>query len=103
MGTDSIRRISRLDSAPVKQEAHRVASFSLTIAKRVHELLELGRPLDLEEDFVVVVGDFDVEMFWLTGLAFALGGCGRTAGVRHCVCLLGCGCVGWVGVNVWVV
>ena len=36
--------------------------LSLTFAKSIHQLLQVGRALDLEENFVVVVGDLDVEV-----------------------------------------
>jgi len=35
----------------------------LSLAKGLHQLFQLGAPLDLEEDFIVAVGDFDVQMF----------------------------------------
>lgn len=41
----------------------------MAIAEGIHELLELGCPLDLEENFVVVVGYFDIEVFNGGGLA----------------------------------
>lgn len=36
--------------------------LSLTFAKSIHQLSQVGRALDLEEDFVVVIGDLDVEV-----------------------------------------
>ena len=40
----------------------------MSLAEGVHQLLEDCGALDLEEDFIVVVGYFDVQMFadWLT-------------------------------------
>lgn len=34
----------------------------MTFAKSIHQLSQVGRALDLEEDFVVVIGDLDVEV-----------------------------------------
>lgn len=39
--------------------------LSLAVAEGIHQFLQLRSPLDLEEDFVVVVSDFDVEVFRL--------------------------------------
>lgn len=39
----------------------------MALAKGSHQFLELGRTLNLEEDFVVVVGDLDVEMLEVGG------------------------------------
>ena len=36
--------------------------FALTLAECVHELFQLRRTLDLKEDLVIVVRDFDVEV-----------------------------------------
>ena len=48
-------------------------SLSLAITECVHELVELGGALYLEEDFVVVVGDFYVQVLSL-GLFRCCGG-----------------------------
>lgn len=60
---ESIRRISRLHARTVKKEAHRADGLALAFAKRIHQLLQLGATLDLEEDLVVIICDFDVQMF----------------------------------------
>jgi hypothetical protein len=57
-----IRAVRRLDSASVKEESNRVRRLALSVTEGIHQFLELCRPLDLEEYFVVVVGDFDVEV-----------------------------------------
>ena len=62
--------VGGLHTATVKEESDRGGSFALSFAEGIHQLLEGGRPLDLEEDFVVVVGHFDVEML---ALASSLG------------------------------
>lgn len=71
--TDRLRCISRVDSCPIKEEADTCHRFALTLAERVHELVESGCALDLEEDFVVVVGDFDVEVFGLRNIFSSAG------------------------------
>ena len=65
MATYRIRTINRVDSCPIEEEANSLYVFALTITESVHEFGELGGPLDLEKDLVVVVGHFDVEMFGL--------------------------------------
>ena len=52
-----------LHALPIKQEPDCSRRFSLSLAKGIHQLLELGGALDLEEDFVIAIGDFDVEVF----------------------------------------
>lgn len=46
----------------------RLSSNALSLAEGVYQLLEDCSALDLEEDVIVVVGYFDVQMFadWLT-------------------------------------
>lgn len=61
-----------LHTLPVEQEPYTASGLALSVAEGIHQLLQLGCPLDLEEDFVVVVGDLDIEMlrravFWLLG------------------------------------
>jgi len=52
----------------VEKESHTGRSFALTLAEGIHELLELGGTLDLEVDFVVVVGHLNVEVLAALGL-----------------------------------
>jgi hypothetical protein len=66
----------------VKQEADARDVLSLSVAESVHELTESGCALDFEEDFVVVVRDFDVEVLALAILGLLLN-VGATV-VRHC-------------------
>lgn len=64
-----------LDTTSIEQEPDRSGSLALSLAEGIHQLLQLGRPLDLEEHLVVVIGDFDVQV--LAG-ARSLGLLGRT-------------------------
>jgi len=58
--TYRVRIIRRLNPLPVEEEPHARDVLALTVAEGVHELFELRGALDLEEDFVVVVSDFNV-------------------------------------------
>jgi hypothetical protein len=70
--------IGRVDSGAVEEEAHASEGLALTLAEGIHELLQLGCALDLEEDLVVVVGDLDVEVLGLLrSLVLVAGGGGR--------------------------
>lgn len=48
---------------PIKQEPTALQRLALALAEGIHQLLQLRCALDLEEDFVVVVRHFDVEVF----------------------------------------
>ena len=60
--TYSVGRIARLYSGSVKEEPDGSGGLPLTFAKRVHQLLQLRGALDLEENLIVVVCNFDIEM-----------------------------------------
>ena len=75
--------VGRVDSGAVEKEADASEGLSLTLAKGVHELLQLGCALDLEEDLVVVVGHLDVEVLGLLGSLVLVGGGGRGRRCRH--------------------
>lgn len=47
----------------LEQESRRLGVFALSLAERLHEFFEFGASLDLEEHFVVSVGDFDIQVF----------------------------------------
>lgn len=66
-----MRTIVALDPGPVKQKSDAGRGLSLTVTERVHQLLQLGRALDLEEDFIVSVCDLDIKV--LVGGLLGLG------------------------------
>lgn len=63
--TYRIRIVRRVHALPIEQESHTVWRLALTLAESIHQLLERSGSLNLEEDLVVGVGDFYVEMFGL--------------------------------------
>jgi hypothetical protein len=69
--------VGRVDSGAVEEEAHAGEGLSLTLAEGIHELLQLGCALDLEEDLIVVVGDLDVEVLRLLRSLVLVAGGGR--------------------------
>lgn len=70
--THSIWRVCAVDSHALEQEPHAAGRFALPIAECIHQLFQLRRSLDLEEDFVVVVRHFDVQVLaWLRRAAAA--------------------------------
>ena len=60
--THCLRIIRGVHARAIVQEAAALNALSLTLTERIHELLELCGTLDLEEHFVVVVRDLDVEV-----------------------------------------
>lgn len=82
-----MRVISRINPLPIKQEPTALRRFALPLTKGIHQFFERGCAFDFEEDFVVAVCDFDVEVF-------GLGGAGFFVVVRTCV-------VGGAVVVVW--
>lgn len=83
--THHLRVVRRVHSGAVEEEAHAGEGLALTLTEGVHELLELGGALNLEEDLVVVVGDLDVQVLGLLLgrlVLVASVGRGRRAG-RH--------------------
>ena len=81
--THHLRVVGGVHSGAVEQEAHASEGLSLTLAEGVHELLQLGCALDLEEDLIVVVGHLDVEVLGLLGSLVLVGGGGRGRRRRH--------------------
>ena len=75
--------VGRVDSGAVEEEAHAGEGLSLTLTEGIHELLQLGCALDLEEHLVVVVGDLDVEVLGLLGSLVLVAGRGRRRRRRH--------------------
>jgi len=82
--TYRVGRIRGLDALALEEESHRVQRLALAIAEGGHEFLQLRAALDLEEDLVVVVGDFDVEMLSRAASRGRLGL--RRASVLRVVC-----------------
>lgn len=74
LDTYGVRSVFGANSCTVEEEPNGGCLFSLPLTEGVHQLLKLGRALDLEEDFVVVVGDLDVQVL--------RGSCGFLLG-RH--------------------
>ncbi len=87
--THRVGAISRVDPGTIEQEPHRCWGFALTIAEGVHELGESCGALDLEEDFVIVVCDFDVEVFALGLVIWVASSAWGLVAVRHVVCCSG--------------
>lgn len=63
--THRIWIICRLHTLSVEEEAHTLRGLALPIAKRIHQLLQLGSAFDLEEHLVVIIRNFDIEMLRL--------------------------------------
>ena len=57
--------IWRIHPLSIEEEAAALRCLALPLTERIHELLQLRGSLDLEEHFVVVVCDLDVDMAWL--------------------------------------
>lgn len=85
MCTHSLGVVGRVHARAVKEEAHGVNALALAVAEGIHQLLEWSGALDLEEDFVVVVGDLDVQVLWLLRLLSTVVAGRRGSGGRHCV------------------
>jgi len=82
--THVVRGVAGVDSGAVEEEAHARERLALTLAEGVHELLQLGGALDLEEDLVVVVGHLDVEVLGRLRSVVLVAGLGRGRRlVRH--------------------
>lgn len=83
--TYALRIVLRSHPLPIEQKAHTLWMLALAFTECIHEFLERCRSLDLKEDFVIIVGDLDVEVFWLrlgfVGLARVIGG---RSFVGHC-------------------
>jgi hypothetical protein len=72
IATYSLRGVSLHDCDTVEQEADTVGRQALAFAEHVHQLLQLGSALDLEEHLEVSIGDPNVEK--LVGVALRRGG-----------------------------
>lgn len=67
--------IRGLDSASFEQKSRGTWVFALPFAECLHEFLQLCAPLNLEEDFIISVSYFDIEM-----LAASSGSSGLSRG-----------------------
>ena len=70
--THRIGRVAWLDTLAFKKEAHRADCLALTLTECRHQLLKLGAALNLEEDLIVVVGNFDVEVLGVAARCWRL-------------------------------
>lgn len=73
IGTYRVRSVFGAHTGSIEQETHGGHLLSLAFAEGIHELLQLRGALNLEEDFIVVVGNLDVEVLHRGGAAFLLG------------------------------
>ena len=71
--THRLRAILWVDPLTIEEETDRGESLALTLAERVHQLGQSSRALDLEEDLVVVISHFNVEVFGAGGLFLCVG------------------------------
>ena len=60
--THRVGAVSWVDTDAIEQEAYCIRHLALAVAESIHELFELSGPLYLEEHFVVVIRDLDVEV-----------------------------------------
>jgi hypothetical protein len=82
--TYRIGAIMILNLLTIEQESDRLPVLALTLTESVHQFLQLSGALDLEEDLIVAVGDFDVEMFRWRRRVRLRAATGRSI-FRHCV------------------
>jgi hypothetical protein len=66
--THIVWSIWRIHPLSIEEKAAALRRFALPLTERVHEFLQLCGSLNLEEDFVVVVRDFDVDVAGLLRL-----------------------------------
>lgn len=51
------------NSCAIEQESDGLAILPRSVAESIHQLFKLGRAFDLEENFIVIIRDLNVEMF----------------------------------------
>lgn len=73
-GTHSVGCVFGADTGSVEQESDRGHLLALALTEGIHQLLQLSRSLDLEEDLIVVVGNLDVQVLNGRGAALLLSG-----------------------------
>jgi hypothetical protein len=79
-----VRSVCIIDLDTVEEEADSAAILALTLAESAHQLVQFGRPLDLEEHLVVVISDLDVEVFAASVLLLSAVGGLLVVGHREC-------------------
>lgn len=62
MITYLIRAICSLNTTAIEEESDGVWCLALSFTESIHQFLQLGRTLDLEEDFIVVISNLDVQV-----------------------------------------
>jgi len=79
----SVWRVTRLNARPIEEKSDSGQLFALPFAESIHQFFQLCRPFDLEEDLVVSIGDFDIEVLgrWGCSRVFSVGR--RLALIRH--------------------
>lgn len=99
VSTHRIGTISGIDPGPIEQEADRARGFALTLAKGIHELRKGSGAFDFEEDFIIVVRDFNVEVLRLRLVIRVASSTRGLVVVRHRVCCISvylCCCWWWI-------
>ena len=67
--THRLGTVRGLDPLTVEQEAAALQGLALALTESVHKLLEGCRSFDLEKDLIVVISNFDIEVFGRRGRA----------------------------------
>ena len=70
------------DSRAIEEESDSRSFFTLTLTECLHQLVQASRSLDFEEDFVVAICDFDIEVL-STRCRLGLGTVGGLTAVGH--------------------
>lgn len=75
-----------MNALALEQKADGRHALALAFAKSIHELLKLRTTLNLEEDFIIVVGHLDVQVLGASsgGLGALAGGATAFVLSRHC-------------------
>lgn len=71
-----------VDLDTIEEEPDGSALLALPLAESAHQLVQLGGLLDLEENFVVAIGNLDVEVLASARIVL-LSAVGRLLVVRH--------------------
>lgn len=81
--TYRVRSVVGSNPCAIEEESNCAWIFTLTLAECLHELVETSRSLDLEEDFIVAIGDLDVEVL-ATSRRLRLRAVRGLLVIRHC-------------------